>query len=61
MQNGRDSGYLKLDAALGFRYNLLGPRIPAHEFKETRVIYLNDEYREQILQQRERRRARGAG
>jgi hypothetical protein len=57
----RQSGWLKLDAAVGFRYNLVGPPIPTHEFKETRVIYLSDEYREQILQQRERRRSRSGG
>ena len=61
LQNGSDSGYLKFDAAFGFRYNLLGPRIPAHEFKETRVLYLHEAYREQLLQQRERRRARTGG
>ncbi|OHD73603.1 MAG: hypothetical protein A2V99_18905 [Spirochaetes bacterium RBG_16_67_19] len=54
----RQSGWLKLDAAVGFRYNLLGPAIPGHQFKETRLIYLSDEYREQLLQQRERRRSR---
>ena len=58
LQNGRDSGYLKLDAAVGFRYNLLGPRIPEHRFKETRVLYLSDEYREQVLRQREQRQQR---
>jgi hypothetical protein len=57
----RQSGWLKLDAAIGFRYNLVGPRIPAHEFKETRVIYLSDEYREQLLRQRERRRSGSGG
>ena len=61
LQNGSDSGYLKFDAAFGFRYNLIGPRIPAHEFKETRVLYLHEAYREQLLQQRERRRARIGG
>jgi len=57
----RQSGWLKMDAALGFRYNLVGPRIPAHGFKETRVIYLSDEYREQVLRQRERRRSGSGG
>lgn len=57
----RQSGWLKLDAAVGFRYNLLGPGIPGHQFKETRLIYLSDEYREQLLQQRERRRSRSGG
>jgi hypothetical protein len=67
LQNGRDSGYSKLDMALGFRYNLAGPKIPPHRFKETGVIYLSDEYREQLLGQRrerelrlERMRAEGA-
>jgi len=58
LQNGAGTGYLKIDAALGFRYNILGPRIPEHRFKETRAVYLNDEYREQVARQLERRAER---
>lgn len=60
LQN-RQSGLLKLEAAFGFRYNLLGPTIPRHDFKETRVIYLSEEYRGELLRQRENRRARSGG
>jgi len=58
IQDGADTGYVGFDAGLGFRYNLIGPKIPEHEFKETRVVYLNDEYREQIHLQLEKRRQR---
>ena len=47
-----------MDAAVGFRYNVVGPRIPEHPFKETRVVYLSEEYRQQILRQRELREQR---
>lgn len=58
LQNGRDTGWVKADAAIGLRYNVAGPRIPAHRFKETDILYLADEYRDQVLRQREQRRAR---
>lgn len=65
IQNGPSAGWLAVDAALCFRYNVAGPRIPEHPFKETRVVYLSDEYRQQILRQRELREQRmkesGAG
>lgn len=55
---GRDSGYIEVNAVFGFRYNVRGPRIPAHRFKGTRVIYLHDDYRDQLIQQREKRQER---
>jgi hypothetical protein len=58
IQNGRDTGWVQVDAAIGFRYNVLGPRIPEHPFKETRVVYLSEEYRQQIFRQREQREQR---
>jgi hypothetical protein len=58
IQNGKDTGWIKVDAAVGFRYNVIGPRIPKHPFKETRVVYLSEEYRQQILHQRELREQR---
>jgi hypothetical protein len=58
VQNGPETGWVKLDAAVGFRNTLVGPRIPPHPFKETRVVYLSEEYREQILRQREQRQSR---
>jgi hypothetical protein len=58
IQNGADTGWFKMDAAIGFRYNIAGPRIPEHPFKETRVVYLSEEYRQQVLRQRELRAQR---
>ncbi len=58
IQNGQNAGWITVDAAVGFRYNIAGPRIPAHPFKETRVVYLSEEYRQQILHQRELREKR---
>jgi len=58
LQNGADSGWIKVDVSLGFRYNVAGPRIPEHPFKETRVVYVSEEYRRQILRQRELREQR---
>jgi hypothetical protein len=58
LQNGAATGWIKLDTAIGFRYNVAGPRIPEHPFKETRVVYMSDEYRQQVLRQRELRELR---
>jgi hypothetical protein len=58
LQNGAQTGWVKVDVGIGFRYNVAGPTIPAHPFKETRVVYMSDEYRQQVLQQRERREQR---
>jgi len=59
IQNGSDTGsWIQVDAAIGFRYNVIGPHIPEHPFKETRVVYLSEEYRQQILRQREQRAKR---
>ncbi|MCX7029378.1 MAG: hypothetical protein NTU62_04565 [Spirochaetes bacterium] len=58
IQNGQDTGWIKVDAAVGFRYNVVGPRIPEHPFKETRVVYLSEEYLQQVLHQRELREQR---
>jgi len=55
LQTGRESGCVELNTAVGFRYNARGPRIPEREFKETRVVYVNAAYEEQIRMQRERR------
>lgn len=38
--------------------NVVGPSIPDHEFKTTRMIYLNPQYREDLEQQIQRRQAR---
>jgi len=44
--------------SLSYQYNVMGPRIPSHEFKETQVLYVNDVYREDLERQAERREAR---
>ena len=44
--------------SLSYQYNVLGPRIPEHDFKETRVLYLHDDYREDLRRQAERREQR---
>ena len=61
LQNGASTGWVKVDVAVGFRYNVVGPRIPDHPFKETRVVYLSSEYRQQVLSQREQRELRKQG
>lgn len=59
VQNGPTTGrWIAVDVAFGFRYNVVGPRIPEHPFKETRVVYLSEEYLQQILRQRELREQR---
>jgi hypothetical protein len=57
-QNSLATAPVKLDVSAGFRYNVLGPRIPAHRFKETRIRYLSPEYVQQVELQREQRRRR---
>ena len=46
--------------SLSYQYNVLGPRIPEHDFKETRVLYVHDEYREDLRRQAERREQRAS-
>jgi hypothetical protein len=57
-QNGADTGWVKVDVSVAFRYNVVGPGIPEHPFKETRVVYLSEEYRDQVLRQRALREQR---
>lgn len=57
-QNILATAPVKIDVSAGFRYNVLGPRIPAHRFKETRTRYLSPEYVQQVELQREQRRRR---
>jgi hypothetical protein len=58
LQNGLSTGWIKVNAEVGFHYNVAGPAIPEHPFKETRVAYISDEYRRQVLLQREQREQR---
>ncbi|MFW5784036.1 MAG: hypothetical protein ACOCY8_05915 [Spirochaetota bacterium] len=52
------SGLLIPMIGLSYQYNVLGPRIPEHDFKETQVLYVSDVYREDLRRQAERREAR---
>lgn len=47
-----------LDFRIGASVSVLGPRIPPHEFKETRPVYLSGEYLEELERERERKAAR---
>ena len=44
--------------ALRYQYNIVGPDIPEHQFKETNVLYVNELYREDLQRQQARRDAR---
>jgi hypothetical protein len=46
--------------SLSYQYNVVGPRIPEHDFKETEVLYVNDVYREDLRRQAERREERNS-
>jgi hypothetical protein len=51
-------GFLKALLSFGYQFNILGPQIPEHEFKETKVLFVHDLYREDLERQRQRRAAR---
>jgi len=51
-------GFARFDLSMGFRYNVVGPRIPEHRFKETRVTYVSEDYRDQLSEQLRRRELR---
>lgn len=51
---------VRLTAAAGFQFNLIGPRIPDHEFKSTEVRYVHEYYVEDLRRQAERRAERNA-
>ncbi|TVR58568.1 MAG: hypothetical protein EA426_09605 [Spirochaetaceae bacterium] len=44
--------------SIGYRVNVIGPRIPEHEFKSTEIVYVADEYRQDLQTQAERRSRR---
>ncbi len=46
--------------SLSYQYNVIGPRIPQHDFKETQVLYVDDAYREDLRRQAERRDERSS-
>ena len=43
---------------LSYQYNILGPDIPEHEFKQTDVLFVHELYREDLQRQADRREAR---
>ncbi len=49
---------LRLGLAIGYRVNVIGPRIPEHEFKRTEIVYVADDFLDDIRRQVERRDAR---
>jgi hypothetical protein len=51
-------GFLKALLSFGYQFNISGPQIPEHEFKETKVLFVHDLYREDLERQRQRRAAR---
>ncbi len=46
--------------SLSYQYNVIGPRIPRHDFKETEILYVDDTYREDLRRQAERRDERSS-
>lgn len=50
------AGGVLVDVAVGWRFNLLGPTIPEHAFKETRVTYASERYIARKKEEEERRR-----
>ncbi len=57
-RNRVETGLVVLSAGITYRYNVIGPRIPEHTFKETREVYLSEEYLAQKERERQRREAR---
>lgn len=57
---GGSGSFVLPSVALSYQYNIIGPPIPAHEFKETSILYVNEIYRDDLLEQKERREAREA-
>jgi hypothetical protein len=51
-------GFVVPVVALRYLYNIVGPDIPKHPFKETEVLYVNEVYREDLERQAERREER---
>ncbi|GAB6091191.1 hypothetical protein [Spirochaeta dissipatitropha] len=44
--------------SIGYRVNMIGPRIPEHDFKSTQFVYVADEYRQDLQTQANRRQLR---
>ncbi|MCK6545991.1 hypothetical protein L6R52_08985 [Myxococcota bacterium] len=50
------SGGVLVDFAIGWRFNFIGPTIPPHPFKETKVTFASDRYVKRKLEETERQR-----
>jgi len=51
-----DEGPIKAYVAAGFRFNIIGPKIPASNRNRTETLYLSDYYIEQKKEERQMRR-----
>lgn len=51
------SGLLLVDIGVGYRFNLLGPTVPPHEFKGTTVTYASQRYIDGKKEEEARRQA----
>ncbi len=60
--DGADAGTGLILPFLELRYevSVIGPRIPAHEFKQTEVVYVDELYVDELRSQQSRRDARNA-
>ncbi len=54
---GSGDGF-RTGVSIGYRVNVIGPRIPEHEFKSTKIVYVADEYRQDLQTQTDRRQRR---
>jgi hypothetical protein len=55
---GDYSGLFLFDLSFGFLFNIKGPAIPAHKFKETKPVYMHRLYIEDLEQQKKRSETR---
>ena len=53
-----DGGWIFPSFSIRYLVNIMGPRIPEHEFKETDVLYVNEIYAEDLREQARRREER---
>ncbi len=53
-----EPGWFYPSFSIGYQFNVIGPRIPEHEFKETRILYVADIYAEDLREQARRREER---
>lgn len=51
------SGLFLFDVSVGYRFNIVGPTVPPHAFKETTVTFASERYIKRKAEEEERRRA----